>query len=144
MGSPGELLVQAEGRLAREPSVNSVYVFGSRAGQGAGPDSDLDLAVILAPGMSAEERFWRRAELMEDLAAELGMRVDAIDLAAAPPMLAQEILLTGRLLFCKDDDQRVAVEVKIRQEYEDIAPYRRYYRREVLGFDGQRSPADQA
>lgn len=63
------------------------------------------------------------------------MDVDLIDLAVAPSHLGQEILQTGELIFSNDEEQRIEIEIKIRREYWDFLPYRRYYRQEVLGID---------
>ncbi|MGQ9779488.1 MAG: type VII toxin-antitoxin system MntA family adenylyltransferase antitoxin [Bacillota bacterium] len=139
-----DLLAALKRRLAGEADLAAAYLFGSRAAGAAGPASDLDLAVLFVPGLTAEERFWRRVALRETLAEELGIPVDLVDLAAAPPHLAREVLLTGKLLFCRDDDLRVAAVIKIYRDFDDIAFYRDYYRREVLGLDHQRTLPGQA
>ncbi len=47
------------------PEVLSAYLFGSTATGHAGEESDVDIAVRLAPGLSAEKRFQLRLELMD-------------------------------------------------------------------------------
>jgi predicted nucleotidyltransferase len=118
-----------------ECSINTLYLFGSRAGEQFSSSSDLDLAVIFAVTNDKESSWWQRVDLQGKIADDLKLDVDLIDLADTQPYLGQEILQTGELIFCKDEGQRVETELKIRREYWDLLPYRQYYRREVLGID---------
>jgi len=40
--------------------------------------------------------------------------VDLVVLSAAPPVLAPEVFARGRLLMCRDEDERVRLETQIR------------------------------
>lgn len=70
-----------------------VWVFGSRASGRAGPDSDLDLGLLCQPELGVD-----RLILEEQLARELGLEVDLVDMASCDPILAWEIITTGQLL----------------------------------------------
>lgn len=83
---------------ARLPSLLGVYAFGSRVQGAAGPDSDLDLAVLVAG----------RAEplLLFDLAGELadiaGCAVDLLDLRTASTVMQYQVITTGECWWAKN------------------------------------------
>lgn len=85
------------------PSLSALYVFGSQASGHAGPDSDLDLAVL------ADERIG--AEKLWDLAAQLARiancPVDLLDLRAASTVMQYRIITTGKRLWAKDSQAAV-------------------------------------
>lgn len=76
---------------AQVPDVLGVYAFGSRLQGGAGPESDLDLAVLVA-GYADPLRLWEVASTLADIA---GCPVDLLDLRAASTVMQHQILTTG-------------------------------------------------
>ena len=98
-----------EQRLAGIEEILFVYLFGSRAGASARPDSDWDLGIYLAETLSARERFDLRRRLACEL-EELG-QVDLVVLNEAPPLLAHRAL-TGRRLLVRDKPALVRFFVK--------------------------------
>jgi predicted nucleotidyltransferase len=77
------------------PGCLALYVFGSRAEGTAGPESDLDLAVLV-PGTLDPVLRWR---LAGDLAGKAGCEVDLVDFRSASTVLQYRILTTGRRLW---------------------------------------------
>lgn len=104
------------------------YLFGSRARGRAGPASDIDLAILLAadPPPTLEGL---HLDLADRLSAELGCRVDLVVLNRAPVDLIHRILRDGMLVFERDRAARVRFEVRVRNEYFDLLPHLRRYRR---------------
>jgi uncharacterized protein len=78
--------------------VRRVYLFGSRAAGNEGPDSDLDIAVVL-DGPADPVHLWQAGEA---IASRLDVDVDLIDLLAADTVLKNQIVTTGRRLFVVD------------------------------------------
>jgi|WetSurMetagenome_2_1015567.scaffolds.fasta_scaffold975254_1 uncharacterized protein len=78
----------------RLPGLAAVYLFGSQARQDAGPDSDIDLAVLTLDNLGQVER-WK---LQEDLAAQVHRNVDLVDLRHASTVMRVQVLRDGRLL----------------------------------------------
>lgn len=76
----------------------AVYLFGSHAQGDAGPDSDLDLAVLTA-GKLEPVCAW---ELAQALAMQVGCEVDLLDLRAASTVMQYQIITTGIRLWEKD------------------------------------------
>lgn len=76
----------------RVPNLLAIYAFGSRVQGMAGPDSDLDLAVLVA-GYAAPLALW---ELAGELADVAGCPVDLLDLRAASTVMQYQIITTGQ------------------------------------------------
>ncbi len=76
---------------SRFPGVLSVYAFGSRISGDAGPDSDLDLAILVA-GQADPVTLWETAGDLADLA---GCPVDLLDFRNASTVIQYRILTTG-------------------------------------------------
>jgi len=80
------------------PGLLAVYLFGSQALNMAGPDSEIDLA-ILAGGRQDTLTLWN---LGQDLASMFDRDVDLLDLRAATTVMQYQIITTGRRLWKKD------------------------------------------
>lgn len=82
----------------RVPGLLAIYAFGSRVQGTAGPQSDLDLAVLVAGYADALALF----ELAGDLADLAGCPVDLLDLRAASTVMQYQILTTGQIWWARD------------------------------------------
>jgi predicted nucleotidyltransferase len=80
----------------------AVYRFGSTAEGTSGPSSDTDVAVLARAPIPPAARF----EIQERLASRLGHDVDLVDLSAASPVMAIQVIARGRLLYDGDSDAR--------------------------------------
>lgn len=116
-----DLVARLRDVLANEPTVVVAYLFGSRATGSQRVDSDVDVAVLLHEPAPDD---WLRTTA--DLAAAAApLRVDLVDLAAAPVALAYRVLRDGRLLISRDEAERIAHRVRAFDRYLDMAPARR-------------------
>lgn len=104
------------------------YLFGSTARGTSQPGSDLDLALLLArappPTLAG-----LRIDLADALTEALGRPVDLVLLNRASVDLIHRVLRDGVLLLDKDPSARIRFEVKSRNDYFDLLPYLREYRR---------------
>lgn len=82
----------------RLPDVLAIYAFGSRIHGTAGPDSDLDLAVLVAGYANPLTVF----DLAGTLADTAGCPVDLLDLRAASTIMQYQIITTGHRWWAKD------------------------------------------
>lgn len=80
------------------PGLLAIYAFGSRIQGKAGPDSDLDLSVLVA-GYAEPLVLW---DLAGDLAEPAGCPVDLLDLRAASTVMQYQIITTGERWWAKD------------------------------------------
>lgn len=79
----------------RVPNLLAIYAFGSRVQGTAGPQSDLDLAVLVA-GYADPLALW---SLSGDLA---GCPVDLLDLRAASTVMQHQIITSGQRWWARD------------------------------------------
>lgn len=77
------------------PGLLAVYAFGSRIIGDSGPESDLDLAVLVA-GKVDPVVLWRLAGEMADIA---GCYVDLLDLCTTSTVMQYQIITTGERLW---------------------------------------------
>jgi len=107
--------------LQARNDVRLAYVFGSVATGRMHGTSDLDVAVLFAatPAPLTLDR------LTEDLEGAARCPVDLVDLAVAPPLLAHEVIATGRCIVCRDATERGEFEARTVLRYLDTAHLRR-------------------
>jgi predicted nucleotidyltransferase len=106
----------------------AVYLFGSVARGTARRDSDVDVAVLLEedpPRTLAGLRFDLQGEL-EEL---LGLPVELVVLNHRSADFIHHVLSDGLLVLDHDPESRIAFEVRARNEYFDLLPFLRRYRR---------------
>jgi predicted nucleotidyltransferase len=108
--------------------VLAVYLFGSTARDARREDSDVDLGVLLG-----DEAPTSLDGLKLDLEGELERRLDlpvqVVVLDRAAPDLVHRVLRDGELLVDRDPAARIRFEVRARNEFFDLEPVRRRYRR---------------
>ncbi len=83
---------------ARLPDLLAVYGFGSRVQGTAGPDSDLDMAVLVA-GYVDVTQLWQLAGELADIA---GCAVDLLDLRAASTVMQYQVVTQGERWWARD------------------------------------------
>lgn len=106
----------------------AVYLFGSVARGEATLESDVDVGILFAedpPATLSAPQFAIEAALER----RLGSPVQVVALNRAPADLVHRVLRDGRLVLDRDRAARIRFEVRRRNEYFDLAPIRRLYRR---------------
>ena len=119
--------------------VRVAYVFGSVARGQHRASSDVDVAVLFAPVPQPSE--------LDDLSTELeravSRRVDLVVLDTAPPLLAHQVISTGRPVVARHDDERADFETRTLRRYMDTAHLRsvqhRYLRERAEAFRARAS-----
>lgn len=108
--------------------VDAAYLFGSRARETGGPRSDVDVAVLFSPGVV---RGWPTPELSlkNSLESFAPVEFDVVSMREAPPDLVHRILRDGRLVHEANRRGRIAFEIQARNEFFDLEPILRRYRR---------------
>lgn len=106
----------------------AVYLFGSVARGEATLESDVDVGILFAedpPATLSAPQFAIEAALER----RLGSPVQVVALNRASADLVHRVLRDGRLVLDRDRAARIRFEVRRRNEYFDLAPIRRLYRR---------------
>ena len=113
------------------PDVAAVYLFGSVAKGKSRPESDVDIGLLYqtppARTLMAQP-FSEEAELTERLKRPAQLVV----MNQAPVDLVHRILRDGILVLETDRRRRVAFEVRARNEYFDLLPVLREYRKQAV------------
>ncbi len=107
-------------RVFDDTPVVIAYLFGSHAVGRAGPESDYDITVLCAPELSSAELGHWRLELIGRLIdLYRNNAVDLVILNDAPPLLRFEVIRVRHVLYNRDEEARVAFEVRTMQEWFD-------------------------
>lgn len=108
----------------------AAWLFGSQARGTAGPGSDVDVAVLFEeeppPGLDG-----LGLRLEGDIERRLGRTVQLVVMNRAPVDLVHRVMRDGRLLAEPNRSRRIAFEVRARNEFFDLEPIRRLYRRQA-------------
>jgi predicted nucleotidyltransferase len=110
------------------PGIAAVYLFGSVAKGTSHAASDVDIGVLYQappPRTLLGQPFSEEAELAERFARP----VQLIVMNQAPADLVHRILRDGILVLEPDKSRRIAFEVRSRNEYFDLLPMQREYRK---------------
>lgn len=117
-----EALRDADGDLV------AAYLYGSVARGTAGPSSDVDVALLFRterPRTLEGLPLALEAQLERALAAP----VQTVVLNEAPVDLVHRVLRDGLVILDRDRSARIRFEVRARNEYFDLLPVLRQYRR---------------
>ncbi len=111
MSSPHTIDAVVKTILAAYPDAQAVYRFGSWGTPYQRADSDLDIAVLLPHHTAKRSSFTDWVSLNGEIAyISHTDRVDLVNLRKATTDMQAEIIRTGDVVFCVDDDKRAEFE----------------------------------
>jgi len=103
--------------------VECVYLFGSYVRKDVTPLSDVDIAVYLSSRVSRDKYFDLRLRLYGEAMRLLRTEeVDVVLLNQAGIQFAYEIILTGKILYERDQMNRITFETRTIDRYLDFKP----------------------
>jgi len=111
----------------------AVYLYGSVARGTAREGSDVDVGLLLENDPPRTLK-GLHLDVEADLESLLGVPVQLVVLNRAPPDLVHRVLRDGKLVFERDRSLRIRFEVRSRNEFFDLQPILRQYRRYPEGF----------
>lgn len=111
--------------LTKHPQILLVVLFSSMAGNTAGVDSDLDLAVSTDRPLDV----CGKNQLIMDLAEAIGRPVDLVDLFTVGEPLLGQIIAVGRRIL-RDDERYALLLSRHLLDQADFMPYRNRILRE--------------
>ena len=103
------------------PDLIALYRFGSQAKGTARPDSDIDLAILARDPIPNIRRF----EIAQELAAQLHLDVDLVDLRTASTVMRMQVLSTGTCLDAPDEPAHREFEMYAYSDYARLNEERR-------------------
>lgn len=105
--------------FARRPEILAVYLFGSTASGAVHAESDLDLALVLRPGVVS----FPKLDLLADLAQAGFCNVDLVALNTDDIVLEHEAVRQHRLLYQTEGFDSGAFFSEIIRKFLDFRPY---------------------
>lgn len=129
-----ESLVERVGAALRGfPQVAGAYLFGSILGA-CRPDSDIDLGLVLEPGIEPDSVEGDRLEA--DIALSLptveGHPFDIVLLNPEKPLFVFRVIKEGELIYCRNIDRVTDVVEYVSRRYADLYPRYRAALEEIL------------
>ena len=114
--------------LEKYEGLVGAYLFGSRATEEYSGESDVDIGLLFDERLS----FQRLVEIQIAVEDAVGLRSDVVDLRAASPYLALDIV-RGIRFFCADEYCCDQFELFVLSRAGDLAPFERQRRAALLG-----------
>lgn len=90
-----------------------VYIFGSYARDELRDDSDIDIAFLSSGDFTSYEVFMFAQELADIYKRD----VDLIDLKKASTVFKAQIVGTGNVLYCSDENIKIDFQIRSLKEY---------------------------
>jgi len=103
--------------------VVAAYLFGSRAKGEAHIHSDFDLAILFKNFYPEKHNLKMRIDLTVEISQRLNEHIDLVFLQSAPIAMRYEILATGKVIYCFNDDIRTDFEDIVYRDYLDFKPF---------------------
>ncbi|MBL4937492.1 nucleotidyltransferase domain-containing protein [Clostridium sp. YIM B02515] len=90
-----------------------MFLFGSSVKGAFREDSDIDIAFLSDNELSDYEVFM----IAQEIACVFNRDVDLIDLNKASAVFKAQIVGTGKVIYCSDDNRRMCFEMRSFKEY---------------------------
>ncbi len=111
--------------LPHQP-VSLAYLYGSAATGRTTPFSDVDIALVVDPGLTPRERLKLVLGLAVDLADHCGLaNADVRIINEAPLVFRGRVVTDGILVYARSEGERIDFETAVRAEYFDYLPIHR-------------------
>lgn len=125
-----KVLLELHCFFEEEKPVLVAYLFGSVAKEAAGRLSDVDVGVVISRdyGLTLDYHL----HLIVKLSRIIRRETDVVILNEASPLLRYEVIRCGKVLYCRDEGERVAFEERTLDEYLDMNRIEREYLRCLL------------
>lgn len=118
--------------FAGQPEVIVAYLFGSVARGQANPLSDIDIAILLDPGLESEISIERQLHFMAALEDFTDREVQVTILNRVSPTFAYQAIREGILLYERDRQERVDFQVRLMKTCFDIQPMLEFHNQTLL------------
>lgn len=83
------------------PQVEGIYLFGSRAGGYARPESDWDVGLLFPHQAQPEPMTFFDGQVI--LTGKTGANLDLLNLRTVDTVMQFQVITTGQRIFCRDE-----------------------------------------
>jgi len=119
-----ELLRHAE----KDPEILAVMLFGSAARDESRPNSDIDICLVVDPGLNPSDKTiysQKRLKFLEDFSFDIQIFLQL------PIYIRKRILKEGRILYVRDEGKLYELAWRTAKEFEDFKHIYYGYLKEV-------------
>jgi len=106
--------------LEHYPTAQAIYLFGAYGTADEWPDSDVDIAVLLPPEEARRRPQFMLTPCHYALADALGKPVDLLNAREVSTVFQKEIVMSGRRLYCADDNAVAEFEMLTLSHYQKL------------------------
>jgi predicted nucleotidyltransferase len=106
--------------LEHYPTAQAIYLFGTHGTEYERPDSDVDIAVLLPPEEARRQSQLVLSPCHTALAVALRKPVDLVNLHQVSTVFQNEIVNTGRRLYCADEYAADEFEMLTLSYYQEL------------------------
>lgn len=110
---------QIDKRIFQKYKVKLAYLFGSQAKGTPAKESDFDIAVLFNKNPSDPLALKEITFLSLELSKFFPAEVDVVSLNDASSLLKYEAISGRKVLYCKNEKERINFEVAVLKEYID-------------------------
>lgn len=113
--------------------VSLAYIFGSFATGRTIKNSDVDVAVMLNKKLNKMDRFEIRLKLIQNLKKFFGREVEVVVLNDTTSLFFKYIIIhEGKLIYQKNEGERLDYECRLMGEYFDFQPFLNLYNKNYV------------
>ncbi len=102
------------------PNLEAVYLFGSEADEQAGPNSDLDIALLLSHGEAQKFGNLALSDAMLEMQSSFDKKVDLINLREVSTVFQYQVITTGVVLFSQTLEDLFSFEGLVVSMYQKL------------------------
>ena len=96
------------------------YLFGSVARGEEHKESDVDIAILFEKDTKKEDFLRKEGELISLFSRIFPEReINLVNLAVAAPLLHQNVVLEGKLIYAKSENERILFQIQALHQYEE-------------------------
>ena len=122
-----KFIQKASSLLQSKERIIVAYLHGSYLLRPNSEHNDIDIGIVLdkkTPFITMEEEI----ELSSFLEERLGISpIDVKVLNSAPKFFQYKVVKDGKVIFCRDELERIEYEINLTNEYFDVKPMLDYY-----------------
>jgi uncharacterized protein len=108
-------------RALKKESVVLCYLFGSFARGEEHKESDIDIAVMFDKKVEKENFLKKEGRLISLFSGFFpGREINVVNLEIASPLLRQNVILEGRLIYARNEDARILFQMDALRKYEEF------------------------
>jgi len=109
-------------KALKEKGVVLCYLFGSVARGEEHQESDVDIAVLFDKDIKKENFLQKEGELISLFSRIFPEReINLVNLAIASPLLCQNAIIEGKLIYAKDENERILFQIRTLHQYEEYS-----------------------